>query len=162
NWFGQSVYRPFRSFVRQLADILVTGHEHQGNVGINDDAESEKNTYIEGCVLQPDNKKLTNSSFNVISIDLESSQFSATKFTWNGKRYERSTEGSWSDYRQLPTKSKSRFSIDQAFAETLDDPGAFLVRSGQNISLSDVFVYPDLKRLEVGDRRSILNASNLL
>jgi len=81
NWFGQSVYRPFRSFVRQLADILVTGHEHQGNVGINDDAESEKNTYMEGCVLQPDNKKLTNSSFNVISIDLESSQFSATKFT---------------------------------------------------------------------------------
>lgn len=37
-----------------------------------------------------------------------------------------------------------------------------MVRSGQNISLSDVFVYPDLKRLEVGDRRSILNASNLL
>ncbi len=119
NWFGQSIYRPFRVFVRQLADILITGHEHQGNVGINTDAESQKSTYIEGCVLQGEESKLKNSSYNVINIDLEFSQFSATKFTWKGDRYEPLAQGSWSDYRELPTKSKNRFMIDHSFAETL-------------------------------------------
>jgi len=31
NWFCQSIYRPFREFVRQLSDIVISGHEHQGN-----------------------------------------------------------------------------------------------------------------------------------
>jgi predicted phosphodiesterase len=34
NWFSQTVYRPFRKFVHSRADILITGHEHEGNVGI--------------------------------------------------------------------------------------------------------------------------------
>ena len=163
NWFGQSIYRPFRTFIRQLGDIIITGHEHQGNVGINIDAETNKSTYIEGCVLQRNERTVKDSSYNIITIDLEVNQFSVTRFLWKGNRYEPVDDGSWSDYRELPTKSKNNFSILPSFAETLDDPGAFLTRSGRStLTLTDVFVYPDLKSVDVGDRRTVLNASSLL
>jgi len=64
NWFNQSIYRPFRIHVRQLADIVISGHEHQGNVGLVIDAETEKSAFVEGCVLQGE-KDLSDSSFNV-------------------------------------------------------------------------------------------------
>jgi calcineurin-like phosphoesterase family protein len=65
NWFAQSMYRPFRTFIRQVGDIIITGHEHQGNVGTNIDAETAKSTYIEGCVLQRNDRSLKDSSYNV-------------------------------------------------------------------------------------------------
>jgi predicted phosphodiesterase len=68
NWFNQSIYRHFRTFIRKHADIIITGHEHQGTVGLIDDAESGASVYIEGCVLQSNSKNLTDSSFTQQSV----------------------------------------------------------------------------------------------
>lgn len=60
-------------------------------------------TYIEGCVLQKNERSLKDSSFNIITIDLDVNQFSLIRFVWKSNRYEPGEEGSWSDYRELPT-----------------------------------------------------------
>lgn len=164
NWFGQNMYRPFRTFIRQLANIVISGHEHQGNVGINNDAESDKSAFVEGCVLQSDSKDLSDSSFNVVLLDLDKGQFSSTRFNWHGDRYASAEEGSWSDYHDLPAKRKNPFPIQSAFSGVLDDPGAFFRHPGRsNISLADVFVYPDMQHMGSDDRRrSYVSSSRLL
>lgn len=48
NWFNQSIYRPFRTFVRKLSNIVITGHEHQGTVGLIEDAETESSATSKG------------------------------------------------------------------------------------------------------------------
>ena len=162
NWYGQSMYRPFRMFIRQLAHILITGHEHQGNIGVNYDVESERSAYVEGRLLQAQNQP-SDSSFNIIVLDLAASQFSSTAYSWTGDRYEAIEKESWSDYRELPAKKSNPFQIEKAFEETLDDPGAFLTHSNKaNICLADVYVYPDLKSMGIDDRREYTNASMLL
>lgn len=164
NWFSQSIYRHFRKFVRSVADIVISGHEHQGNVGIIEEAESGKSSFIEGCVLQDDGA-ISSSSFNIISIDLDNTKFRSTRLQWGVDSYRASTVGSWSEYHDLPLKVNSKFPIESEFQEFLDDPGGFFKHpSGQSINLADIYVYPDLKRSSVNDdeSREILNGADLL
>ena len=165
NWFNQSIYRPFRTFVRQLADIVISGHEHQGNVGIINDAETDKSAFVEGCVLQGE-KDPSDSSFNVVVIDLSQGQFASTRYNWDKSRYVETEEGSWSDYYNLPAKRANPFAISESFQEVLDDPGAFFKHPGRsNITLSDIFIYPDLQKVNGNGgtrRKNFINSSRLL
>ena len=165
NWFNQSIYRSFRTFIRTIADIVISGHEHQGAVGTITDADSDMSAYIEGCVLQGE-QNLTDSAFNVITVDIDHGQFASTQFRWDGTRYKPTEEGSWSDYHDLPAKRINPFAISSAFQEQMDDPGAYFKHPGRtNITLSDIFVYPDLRKIGNGSgedrRRVFVNSSQL-
>jgi hypothetical protein len=164
NWFSQTIYKPFRAFLRQTANIIISGHEHQANVGIVHDAESEKSAFVEGCVLQGE-KNLSDSAFNVIVLDVEVGQFASTRYAWNGDMFKPTEEGSWADYHELPAKQRNPFPIAESFLERLDDPGAFFKHPSQvNITLSDIFVYPDLRKVGGAEdkRRSFISANRLL
>lgn len=164
NWFSQSIYRQFRTFVRKLANIVISGHEHQGNIGLITDAETNTSAFVEGCVLQGE-QNLTDSSYNIIILDLSLGQFASTRFGWNGTRYVAGEEGSWSDYCYLPAKSANPFGIVQDFQAVLEDPGAYFKHAGRStISLSDIYVYPDIRHMSNGEerRRAFINASKLL
>lgn len=167
NWFNQSIYRTFRSFVRRLADIVISGHEHQGNVGIIEEAESDISAFVEGCVLY-DEDHPASSSFNIIQIDINKSQFATIRHELSGSHYVASKEGAWSEYRNLPVKTTNPFPISEAFQEIMDDPGAFFKHPGanhaNNITLSDIFIFPDLRKIGNGEskRRNLINSSKLL
>ena len=163
NWFGQSMYRPFRQFVRSLANILMTGHEHRGNVGENIDTESSASVYIEGDVLQDSDKGIERSAFSLVVLDLTEGQYKSTRYVWGGKRYEVSEEGSWADFRVLPSKQTNEFQICGVFREELDDPGATFSRSGRpNLSLADIYIYPDLLEVGMDQRAGNLVSSSVL
>jgi hypothetical protein len=164
NWFSQSIYRPFRSFVRKIANFVISGHEHQGNVGLISDVETDTSAFVEGCVLQGDKRDLTDSSFNLIVVDLGLGQFASTRYNWDGKRYTADEEGSWSDYHDLPAKRTNPFAIEKEFQGVLEDPGAFFKHpSRTNVGLSDIYVYPDLRKIGNGeDRRRIYVSSSRL
>jgi hypothetical protein len=67
NWYNQSNYLKFRGFIHHLADLVVTGHEHQSSGRTADDAVDGECAYIEGAALQMRDDHLS-SGFN--SIDL--------------------------------------------------------------------------------------------
>lgn len=163
NWFGQNAYRPFRAFIRKLANVIVTGHEHQGNVGENFDSESEASAYVEGCVLQGAHD-LTDSAFNIVVIDTDQGQYRSVRHAWMGGRYEPTDEGSWADYRDLPAKRQNPFQIQKAFLEMLEDPGAFFRHpSGVGLCLADMYIYPDLKHIGARDEKvGFVSSSKLL
>jgi UDP-2,3-diacylglucosamine pyrophosphatase LpxH len=165
NWFSQRIYRPFRKFVRNIADIIISGHEHQGNVGLIEEAESQKSAFVEGCVLQHDGSSIASSSFNIVVIDLKERKFKSTRYLWNSDHYAASEDGSWSEYHELPGKSISPFPINSTFQAVLDDPGGvFKHPSGQAITLADVYVFPDLSRASEkdGGSKDIISSSLLL
>jgi predicted phosphodiesterase len=165
NWFSQSIYRPFKSFIHQISDVIISGHEHMGNVGIIDEVESGKSSFIEGCVLHNE-KDLKDSSFNLAVINFNKKQFITTRYNWDGSRYNVKEEGTWSDYHELPLKKTNPFTISEFFQkDVLDDPGAFFKHPGRsNITLSDIFIYPDLRQKNNIDEshRIIVNSVKLL
>lgn len=163
NWFSQGMYRGFRSFVRKNSNIIITGHEHVGNVGENIDAESGHSAYVEGCVLQG-HHGMGDSSFNVLKIELADGKFLSTRYVWNKSFFLPSENGSWADYRDLPRKRLNPFEIANTFRSQMDDPGAYFKHPNRaSISLADIYVFPDLTEMSGNEKtREILSSSALL
>ena len=90
----------------------MSGHEHVGGIGEDLNAAAGHSAYIEGSVLQ-DDKQLNNSSFNVTELNLSEGTYRSTRYLWNtgAKRYSAADEGSWADFRSLPKKNLSRFTL---------------------------------------------------
>jgi len=161
NWFGQATYRPFRQFLRELSNIVMTGHEHVGVFGENHDSSSGSSAYVEGWVLQGE-RDLSDSSFGLIELDLESQTYRATKFQWESDLYAPSEEASWQDYRSLPTKQKNPLAISSKFLRLLRDPGGnFHSALGDEVSLEDIYVYPDLQSQDEEGGNELISTSVL-
>lgn len=164
NWFHQSIYRDFRAGIRKIADIVISGHEHDGNVGLIYDAESDISAFVEGCVLQEKSHSIEGSSFNLVKLNLDERQFMSSRYSWDKTDYFESEEGSWTHYHDLPRKRGSVLKIQSEFENFISDPGAFLKHSGgEDIRLQDIYVYPDLKKVnQVGDNKNtFINSSKL-
>lgn len=161
NWFGQATYRPFRQFLRGLSNIVITGHEHQGVFGENTDADSGSSTYIEGWVLQGE-IDLSDSSFGLIELNLVDQTYRGTKFMWQSGMYSPSDEGSWQDYRNLPSKQRNPLTISAPFLQLLRDPGGlFQSAAGDEVTLEDIYVYPDMRGHEQDEAQELLRTSVL-
>ena len=160
NWFNQSTYHPFRQLVRQLANVVISGHEHVGGAGEDIHTSSGHSAYIEGCVLQGE-KNLADSSFNVAVFNLEEGTYRATRYLWSDSgHYVPTEEGSWSDFRDLPRKAANQFPLESVFEQYLSDPGGAFSIKGGSIGLQDLFVYPDAQEVGASEARGVKKISS--
>lgn len=151
NWFSQSIYRDFRTHLRQVSDLIITGHEHIGNAGFINETESGESTFIEGCALQSDHGP-TSSEYNIIIIDTDNMKMFYRKFKYKDKIYAEVEIEGWHEYKDLPRKSEMTFSISARFKDILDDPGPFFKQKNNKcVKLSDIFVFPTLKKMRMGE-----------
>lgn len=144
NWYSQTNYLAFRSFLHRLEDLIVTGHEHKSGSRLIDDKEDGECLYIEGACLQARNS--SESAFNIAIIDLKNRRFRTERYAWSVNKYVPMSEGTkdWVDYRQLPKRNPAELSLSDQFSSELRDPGATLKHpSGRPLSLQDVYVFPD-------------------
>jgi predicted phosphodiesterase len=151
NWLEPNVSREFRKRLEKTCDLILTGHEHisdQKRIQ-RDDSNTE---YIEAGVLQ-DNADEENSSFNALLIDSERARRKILNFTWESKRYLNTNSEDpreyhlWTEFEKNSFRSAENHRINSTFLKFLDDPEITLThRKKGNLKLSDVYVYPDLKR----------------
>jgi hypothetical protein len=103
---------------------------------------------LEGAALQetgtPDE-----SGFNVIVLDTSTRKQQVTHFEWQEDLYvSGSAVPEWEDYQVNRLRLKSGFDISEEMLEKLDDPGVVLTHEHKGrVTLSDVFVYPDLREV---------------
>jgi hypothetical protein len=163
HWVSTRTYREFRRYLHSIADLLLTGHEHEGNAGTRRDTESDETAFIEGSVLQKTSNELTGSSFYLVDINLNDQTFRPTKYTWSESRYSVTEHGSWRTYVPLPAKRATPFPLLKSFVETLEDPGPYFARdSSVRISIHDIFVFPVLKKSGVDIASSEFLSAELL
>lgn len=164
NWFSQASYHPFRKLIRTAANVVISGHEHVGGVGEDIHTGSGHSAYIEGCVLQSENPSV-DSSFNMAVVNLEDGTYMSSRFQWSIEegRYTTTEEGSWGDFRKLPSKGQSELNMSAQFEQQINDPGGVFKAQGSPITLADLYIYPDMQEpLEGTDTKRILNTSVLL
>ncbi len=164
NWYHPSKYREFRILLRQISSLIMTGHEHEPNVGLIDEADSKQSAYIEGAVLQHDNMDLAGTGFNLTSLDLENGKFNSVAYRYvKGGSYVADPDSSWEDFHDLPVVTRDRAVLAEEFRRVLQDPGALFGVHGFDLNLGDVFVYPDLREIAGGpkSRRKFIDAKSL-
>lgn len=145
NWFGQTTYRAFQSAVRRESQLIFTGHEHFQNVGEVSDIRTSPSIFVEGGVLF-DPSARDYSTFNIVTVDLVSEQYSAELYRWNGTSYLAEVDNEeWGSLRALPVKESQRCELTPEFVASLKDVGANFSHSAKrNLLLDDVFVWPEL------------------
>ncbi|MDC8016273.1 metallophosphoesterase [Tahibacter soli] len=159
NWFNQAGYRDFRKFLRETGSILISGHEHEGNVGSIDETESGKSVYVEGCVLQ-EGLDLRGTGFFLLELDLDSMNLSHLRFEYAGDSYRPLTPPKVWD---LPSVRTGRLEPSADFRRKLQDAGAISHPDTTSpLTLQDIFVYPDLRKVnERGKTSEFINSKAL-
>lgn len=143
NWYSQSNYRAFRTFLHRRSDFILTGHEHQAATREIDDAEDGQSTYVEGEALQTTSSSY--SAFNVLVVNTKTKEYRCETLKLRGGQYEPQTQSSWELFRPLAKKDPAKLAFAEGFAAELKDPGATLKHpSGRDLHLDDIYIYPDL------------------
>ena len=82
NWFESINARSLRENLESTSDIILTGHEHEGDYYKKSRINSEEVEYIEGSVLQ-DNQNQNQSQFNALVFDLDTQTQRLHQFSWS-------------------------------------------------------------------------------
>lgn len=153
NWFEAENGRALRNRVESVADIVLTGHEHERDVRLQTRRTGERNTYIEGGVLQasvdPDL-----SVFNVLLVDTARRKQKILSYSWDGSTYrkdisgnidENSGDNTWEEFQINKLRTHGQFQIAPKTTAFLEDSGLIQRQSdGSAIPLSEIYVFPDL------------------
>lgn len=149
NWLESNNARLLRDHLDVYSDIIFSGHEHVGATYSKTIADGTGPQYIEGAVLQ-DHKSPGNSGFNVLELDLSKGLRKTSRFRWSGQRYSCEPEGEWTKFERNSSMMRGQFQIAPSFLKVLRDPGVGFIHPGKpDLTLDDLFVYPDLRRMSL-------------
>lgn len=150
NWIEADLARAFRKRIDQVADFVLTGHEHDSTCRTQAGVGGERQTYVEGGALQ-DSENPDGSAFNVFLLDTQQERYKYIQFRWDESMYTppaTAAQDVWREYQGNRIRQRNRFEIKPAMRESLEDPGLSLVHQNRGkLKLSDIYVYPDLQRI---------------
>lgn len=164
NWFNQGIYSSFRQFLRHRATLVVSGHEHVGGASEINDIDAGPSIALEGRVLQEHGGNLSNTGFNVLVLDVDVGEYQLTRLDYVNGIYSPREEAFWQGYRSLPKRVDVAAELNIDFQRRITDPGAYLsVANHSPITLSDIYIYPDLLSSKAASTNRIYyNSSKLL
>lgn len=149
NWIESENGRALRNRLESVADIVLTGHEHGHDSRVQTRNTGERNTYIEGGILQS-TSNMEQSVFNAILIDTVREKQKIGTFSWDGSLYRNTraqtlSEDKWEEFQINRLRTHGQFEVSKKTREFLDDSGLIQRQSdGSTIALSEIFVFPDL------------------
>lgn len=150
NWLEASNSRVFRKHVESISDIVLTGHEHEPGIYEKRSIGDEGAYFIEGAVLH--DRRPHVSGFNLVTVDLDAAIWKATQYQWSADQhlYTPSLKTDWRAFTRSRRILQHEFQNTREFTAFLSDPGTtFTHPRARQLSLRDIFVYPDLEELSI-------------
>lgn len=148
SWNRAEIATDIKIVLEQSCDIILTGHIHEPDTYIKK-RNLEQNLYIEGGVLQ-NHDNYSASSFNIVKICQDRETFTCITLQWTGEEYEPLTEPYKHKFFRLRQPLRKAFDLKESWANWLEEVGTdFRHTRKSELKLSDIFVYPDLQKLDV-------------
>lgn len=157
NWFDWTGLENWENYHKEFSDIILVGHDHYMQFVQKTNYDSTSNYFIKGNQLysaeEPDQ-----SGFNIFKVNLQDNIEFFYTYAWNGKLYERIID---SNARKFEKNRflKSKVSLVKELKEYLEDIEIDIVSKYKSpILLSDVYVFPSLKKVKVAssDKTKVL------
>lgn len=151
NWLEATSSLDFKRHVERTSDIILTGHEHEGNFYQKQVISGEEVQYTEGAVLQESGGN--KSGFNILIIDLDQRRQKIFQYAWSGDRYVPKNESQWLTFIRNKFLNAQWFVNNNEFATYLADAGiGFTHPKKKDLRLRDLFIYPDFTERSLGRR----------
>jgi hypothetical protein len=159
-WFAPTSRRLFRKLVEQVSDLVLTGHEHEGDHFDRKSSDGASVSYIEGAAFAAEG---TDVGFNFIVISPEEQTCQVFTFLEKDSIYQ--PKGSTTlPFLRNPALESSFFVNSAPFeSELLRCPVSFSKSNKDDLGIDDIFVYPDLKVISfVGKQGSDVRSDAVL
>jgi len=144
-WLQPSNRRELQRYIEQTSDIVLSGHEHDPDFHRTESIGGEQIEYIEGATLQTSDP--AQSGFNILLIDTDAKEQTLVSYEWKVDRYERAVDTGPRPFVRNRHADSGAFVNSPVFVKTLLDPGrGFNHPHKQELHLSDIFVYPDVRQ----------------
>ncbi|WP_263375549.1 metallophosphoesterase [Granulicella aggregans] len=143
NWLNPISHQSFRRAVQESSDILITGHEHLQGGQVVAPFSGSHLVHFESGAYQPHDSG--ESAFGIIHLDLDSRTSRHEEFRWSTGSYVKPGSDKVVPLGEKHARVNS-LQVVNNFILKMTDPGTgFLHPRQQDLRLSDIFVYPDLK-----------------
>jgi len=157
NWVEAWNAITIREWLFSNHSYIFTGHEHRGDVLKTSLVGSGSASVIEAPIFWAKNQDDLQQGFSVVYIDDASEEELIFQLLWSTEGYKPYLDGTQVDQGQtlLPIKvsqqynhSSTSWRFTNEFEQYINSTNLLLTHSGKsNISLSDIFVYPDVREL---------------
>jgi predicted MPP superfamily phosphohydrolase len=147
-WFEPDNSKALRKKIESISDIVLTGHEHDDDIFIKSKSLRDNVEYLEGGVLQEKSSNI--SEFNMLIIDIEQKIQYIYQFSWDGDQTIYKCSDKFNSIPFIRNKKQRQVGteLNQDFQKEINDIGIiFSHPSIEKISLNDIFIYPELRRL---------------
>ena len=155
NWLEPDSKKHFVDHIRQNADIVLVGHEHS-----RDSYEKIGETFSVYCShgKELQNDSSADSAFTVINFDKAFQNYDVIDFKWDGHKYDRCIESKTNQYhKNIASKNTVVIPNDKAIAKAKDIGIVINHFAKENVSLPDLFVWPDLSRCDYCNEKNGLS-----
>lgn len=159
NWYAQSSYHELRKHLRTHFNVVLSGHEHMGSVGSSAEVGVGEIVNLEAYALQPGSESEPSGySFTVIDLSTGTAEVSQYRVA-RGKSALHSSSTVKIDAALSNPANEAQ--LQKSFVEVLSNPGgSFVHPDRENIQLEDIFVFPELRALDVSDDDKIQQPRN--
>ena len=152
NWMNPDYKSEFIDNVRGNADFILVGHEHT-----RDNYQKVGTSFSLVCnhgkELQDSNNN-DSSAFSIINFDDAFQVYKVIDFEWTNTKYTRTGEYAKPFHKNIAS-TRTVFHPNATIAEYINDVGITINHFAKDkVVLSDVFVWPDLRRLNYKDHNS--------
>jgi predicted MPP superfamily phosphohydrolase len=154
NWLTPEAKNQFQSFNENRSDLVLTGHEHVAAHYRKSNYASKSSAYIEGAVLAETDES-TESAFNVIVVNLASSEELICEFSWGGELFNKNEiSGGWRPYRRA-LKFRD-FELSAAMQDFITGVGMPFTHPAKPVlTIDDIFIAPDAEEFIIQSSKNI-------
>ncbi|WP_461205026.1 STAND family AAA ATPase [Clostridium sp. DL1XJH146] len=167
NWCHPNETNYLDDKIESISDFVFLGHEHTEKEVIKECGKN-KVVYIKGDALQ-ENEKSDTSGFSFMIIDSNKGVYKNLKYSYKKDIYYQSIEADWKNYNNIKEKKENKYKLSDENINFLTDVGVNLNHPRKDkLSLTDIFVYPNLEIIninqkeEIAKQKSYLNSKNLM
>lgn len=167
NWYNPNAKDnnviEFREFIDNNSNVVLFAHEHVDNGYSKRNTSSREEVYYRfGSALFSSDKKVNNSGFKSLVIDLISKELNEKQYEWNSGIYESKKPSS------IPLNYSSKnidFEIKLDFQQKLNSIKIPLIfENGLKPTLSEIYVFPDLEPISTKSKsfNDFVDSENLI
>lgn len=166
-WLPSNNHKRLGELVELTSDLVLTGHEHEGERFLKTTPEGNSNLYLEGEFFSF-HKVPSQCGFNVVYVDLATQRQRIYSFHWADTMFSTTAHSSdWTAYNR-GARSGRDFELKETHISFLEDPeAAFIHPTKTTLKLSDIFVPPNFREQKVSGKagnpaKSHIRGSELL
>lgn len=161
NWYCQKSYHPLRQALHTHAHAVLSGHEHLSNSGLIKDTRDGSSLYFEAGALQPHENNIP-PTFLVIYFSLSDNRIEEYRCAIEQGKLQKHEPVVHTLFDEQSHKN-GKLGLTTEFQNSLSDPGGkFTHPEKDNITLDDVFVFPDVKQLDVRHEEPFVSIEKII